>query len=58
MIDQLYETAFARSPTEEERSLGKEFLRQATSKRPGADADALAGLCHVLFNVKEFLYVN
>jgi hypothetical protein len=58
LINHLYETAFARSPTEEERSLGKEFLRQATSKRPDADADALAGLCHVLFNVKEFLYVN
>ncbi|HEV8000794.1 MAG TPA: PSD1 and planctomycete cytochrome C domain-containing protein [Planctomycetaceae bacterium] len=58
LIDRLYETAFARVPTDEERALGKEFLRQATSKGPTADEETLAGLCHVLFNVKEFLYVN
>jgi Protein of unknown function (DUF1553) len=58
LVEQLYETAFARLPTDEERALAKEYLGQANSKPAGVDEDALASLCHVLFNVKEFLYVN
>jgi hypothetical protein len=57
-LNRLYETAFARFPAADERALAKEFLRP--SKRNGAAGgdEAWAELCHVLLNVKEFLYVN
>ncbi|HET6327027.1 MAG TPA: PSD1 and planctomycete cytochrome C domain-containing protein [Planctomycetaceae bacterium] len=58
LIDQLYETALARLPTADERALGKEFLGQANANGALVDEETLAELCHVLINVKEFLYIN
>ncbi|HXY34595.1 MAG TPA: PSD1 and planctomycete cytochrome C domain-containing protein [Planctomycetaceae bacterium] len=58
-FDRLYETAFARLPTAAERALDKEFLRQHPNGKGAAESEqAWAALCHVLLNVKEFLYVN
>ncbi|HEV8070178.1 MAG TPA: PSD1 and planctomycete cytochrome C domain-containing protein [Planctomycetaceae bacterium] len=57
-LDRLYERAFARLPTADERALAKEFLRPSKGNGAAEGEEAWAGLCHVLLNVKEFLYVN
>ena len=62
-LDRLYETAFARRPTSAERALAKQFLQQSSPNRSSSipettDERAWTELCHVLLNVKEFLYVK
>jgi hypothetical protein len=57
-LNRLYEAAFARLPTTGERALAKEFLRPSKGDGAAEREEAWAGLCHVLLNVKEFLYVN
>jgi hypothetical protein len=59
-IRQLYETAFARLPTSEELKAALNFLsRQETLYGNGPDdSRAWADLCHVLFNVKEFIFIR
>jgi hypothetical protein len=49
-IVRMYESAFARSPTETELAACLDFLKG----QPAAWTD----LAHVLFNVKEFIFVN
>jgi cytochrome c553 len=50
----MYESAFARPPTEAELAACRQFLR-----RPAPDAvSAWADLAHVLFNVKEFIFLE
>ena len=58
-VSSLFQTAFGRPPTDRERSAALAFLdgQAATYGMPG-DARAWADLCHVLFNIKEFIYVN
>ncbi len=51
-LDDVYETAFARKPTAEERAEALEFLGDRAD-----DPSAWADLCHVLFNVKEFVFI-
>ncbi len=54
-IDHAYRSAFGRSPSVDERGAALEFLAER-----GREADALQAwteLCHVLINVKEFVYV-
>ncbi|HEV3304244.1 MAG TPA: PSD1 and planctomycete cytochrome C domain-containing protein [Planctomycetaceae bacterium] len=58
LLTRLYETAFARLPTADERALAREFLRPSKVNETAEREQAWAELCHVLFNVKEFLYVN
>jgi cytochrome c553 len=55
----LFETAFARPPTAAEQHAALAFLReQAGQYGTGADDPrAWADLCHVLFNVKEFIFI-
>jgi hypothetical protein len=56
-IVRMYESAFARPPTETELAECEVFLNQ----QPGAQAReeaAWADLAHVLFNVKEFIFLN
>jgi hypothetical protein len=55
----LYETALGRPPSDQETAAGLAFLAEAalTYGRPD-DPRAWADLCHVLINVKEFIYVN
>lgn len=54
LVDAIFRAAFARPPTERERSMGVEFLQ-----RPAGDKqDRLAELCLVIFNTNEFLYLE
>jgi hypothetical protein len=59
-IIRMYECAFTRPPTEAELAECFDFLR----RNPGAqatgtlDSSAWTDLAHVLFNVKEFIFVN
>ena len=58
-ITRLFETALGRPPADEEEGRCLAFLKS----RPGSSPDRLdpaawADLCHVLFNVKEFIYIN
>jgi hypothetical protein len=58
-INRMYETAFGRPPTEAERRDALAFLTER-EKDFGASDDvrAWADLCHVLFNLKEFIYIH
>ena len=47
-----YRLALSREPTERELHAALEFLDGK------ADRAAMTDLCHVLFNVKEFIFVN
>ena len=63
-IEKMYLAAFARGPSEAEMSDAMAFLKsqaklhgipaeqRASAEQPWAD------LCHVLFNVKQFIFVN
>jgi len=59
-VDSLYRTAFARLPSEGERRSALAFLQRqgerhrVTMNEPHAWAD----LCHVLINVKEFVFLD
>ncbi|MDR3617934.1 MAG: PSD1 and planctomycete cytochrome C domain-containing protein [Paludisphaera borealis] len=54
-IERLYETAFGRPPTEREVRQCAAFV----AERQASDAlRTWTDLCHVLFNVKEFIYVD
>jgi hypothetical protein len=62
-IDWLYEAAFQRRATPEERAAAREFLDGPAKERTTAGQEAVqraawADLCHVLFNTKEFIFVN
>jgi hypothetical protein len=51
----MYETAFGRPPTENELAEALKFV-----EGPGKadDPRVWADLCHVLMNVKEFVFIN
>jgi hypothetical protein len=56
-IDQLYLEAFGRPPTSQECAVAQAYLAENT--RPNEDALQIwADLCHVLLNVKEFIFVR
>jgi hypothetical protein len=55
----LYVTAFGRPPTAEERAAALDFLaQQAQQYGSPSDRRAWGDLCHVLLNVKEFLFIH
>jgi hypothetical protein len=59
-IESLYQSAFARQPTEDEQRDAIDFL-QEQSLRHGAGSEDLrvwTDLCHVLINVKEFIFIE
>lgn len=64
MIEQMYQQAFSRSATKAEIANAKEFIEvQAVELKikpsdAAKDLKVLRDLCHVLWNVKEFIYVN
>jgi hypothetical protein len=59
LIDTLYETAIGRLPTPIEQAAAQKFLGQQTGDPGSADPSAAwSDLCHVLFNVKEFIYIE
>ncbi len=59
-LDRLYEEAFSRLPTEDERTWALAFLHEAAAEVQLKDNDPRpwADLCHVLINSKEFFYVR
>ncbi len=59
-IKSIYLAAFGRQPTEQETDLALEFV-SAQAKEMGLANDspeAWADFCHVIFNVKEFIYLK
>lgn len=57
-IDRLYLTAFARHPLPVELSDVRSFLSVAAQDATENRQDAWRSLCHVMFNVKEFIFVE
>jgi cytochrome c553 len=58
-IRRLYETAFSRLPTNDELAATLGFLAEQGKEYNGpGDPRTWADLCHVLLNVKEFVFVN
>ena len=66
-LDRLYALVIARSPTEDERRVARSFLADQTalhaSEQEGLSAgeterQAWVDLCHVMFNLKEFVFVE
>jgi hypothetical protein len=58
-ITSMYVTAFGRPPTDAEVKDAQDFLtEQAKEYGKADDPRAWADLCHVLFNVKEFIFLN
>jgi hypothetical protein len=55
LVVTLYETAFGRRPTEEEVGAAVAFVKEQGGTE---DVKAWTELCHVLMNVKEFIFVN
>ncbi|WP_422925274.1 PSD1 and planctomycete cytochrome C domain-containing protein [Singulisphaera sp. PoT] len=61
VVQGVYLTAFGRPPTDEEAMEAIGFLDEQAKlygQAGDANAKAWADLCHVLMNVKEFIYVN
>src|SRR5690606_22182571 len=62
-VERMYRLAFARAPHDEERVAALEFLVQQgqelglNPQQSLADARTWADLCHVMFNVKEFVFL-
>jgi hypothetical protein len=59
-ITDLYRTAYGRPPTVAERDDALAFLEQQGRRyeSTGDDSRAWADLCHVLINVKEFIFID
>jgi hypothetical protein len=58
-ITSMYVTAFGRPPTDAETKDALTFLEEQSEEYGKADDPrAWADLCHVLFNVKEFIFLN
>jgi hypothetical protein len=54
-IISMYSKAFSRKPTQEELSVSEAFLERQSKLNPSG---AWQDLAHVLFNAKEFIYLN
>jgi hypothetical protein len=58
-INQLYLTAFARPPSAAELADALAFLEEPGRQHgPAGKLQAWSDLCHVLLNVKEFIFIN
>jgi len=59
LVETLYQTAFGRPPTKAEQTAARSFLEAQQREHPPAEAwAACSDLCHVLVNVKEFIYIE
>jgi hypothetical protein len=57
-VERMYLAAFGRPPDAEELAAAVEFVRaQSRDQAPGG-AQPWSALAHVLFNVKEFIFLN
>jgi hypothetical protein len=57
-LNVLYETAFGRLPDAEEAAAALAFLEEQSKLTGGGELQAWTELCHVLFNVKEFIFLK
>jgi hypothetical protein len=63
-VGKIYEAAFARPPATDEVATALAFLKQqqetydALGGNPSRTEKLWADFCHVIFNVKEFVFVN
>ncbi len=57
-VDLIYEIAFARLPTAEERMLGLEFLQATSSDDDEQPKPPLVQYCHTIMSLNEFIYVR
>ncbi len=57
-LDRMYLTAFARHPTPAEISAAMLFLQAQGVSQPDQQRAAWNNLCHVMFNLKEFVFVE
>jgi hypothetical protein len=57
-LDRMYLMAFGRHPSSADSAEAIAFLTSEGAGQPEADRDAWRHLCHVLFNVKEFVFVE
>ena len=57
-VDSMYLTAFARHPSPTEMAEAISFLSLQAVDRPESQTEAWRNLCHVLFNVKEFVFIE
>ncbi len=57
-VDTVYQFALSRLPTEAERQLGVEALRQLQSHWQDQPAKAMESYCHAIFNSAAFIYID
>ena len=59
-VEALYQTAFSRPPTADELASAIDFLQEQSLRHGGGSDDprVWADLCHVLINVKEFIFIE
>ena len=63
-VELMYQQAFARPPSDEESAAALDFLNEQAARYGIAEGQATtspqtwADLCHVMFNVKEFIFIN
>ena len=57
-VTHIYEVAFARLPTKQERALGIEFLKRKPVKSGKQTKSALVHYCHAILGLNEFIYVH
>lgn len=56
-VDALYWEALGRAPRAEERAAALAFVRARAAADPRGEAGAWADLCHVVFTLKEFIFI-
>ena len=57
-VEYIYEVAFARPPTDEERRLGIQFLKQTPDKDDKSGKSVLVHYCHAIMGLNEFIYIR
>ncbi len=57
-LDRLYLTAFARHPTPDETAAALNFLKTPANANTSDEREAWSNLCHVMLNVKEFIFID
>ncbi|MCA8994510.1 MAG: DUF1553 domain-containing protein, partial [Planctomycetaceae bacterium] len=57
-VSLVYQMAFSRSPTDEERQLGLDALKQLRMKWKDQPEMSLVTYCHTILNSAQFLYVD
>lgn len=58
LIAGMYHSVFGRAARSEEMRASSSFLKRQTESQGGSREKAVADLAHVLFNVKEFMFLN